>query len=323
MKQLFPVLAVVSLVLAPAAVLRGQDVDVTKVRDDARVIKRIAEVAVKDLPRDVMTRIVNEDIDTLRGKRSDSTYRFAHYGREEAGRKSDGFTVSASGETTALTLKGEFVYALRIEIPSRRFVVRKNQRTWIDRVELDITPVEGTRTRYDAIPIGQWMDPGTNRMVELPDIARDARITVYAKTEKSGPASVQLALLEAKVQDDPSSPYARAVENEKLILSNLKKGDQSNLTTVANLIMQDPALAGTYASSYGTITTETISRPMNGPGYASPANRAGSTQDVSPQDGEMYGELQAIEDLLTGTDSERRHGLDRLHQLVRRLRVAR
>ena len=31
-------------------------------------------------------------------------------------------------------------------------------------------------------------------------------------------------------------------------------------------------------------------------------------------------ELQAIEDLLTGTEAERRQGVDRLHQLVRRLR---
>jgi len=31
-------------------------------------------------------------------------------------------------------------------------------------------------------------------------------------------------------------------------------------------------------------------------------------------------ELQAIEDLMTGTETERREGLDRLHQLLRRMR---
>ena len=35
---------------------------------------------------------------------------------------------------------------------------------------------------------------------------------------------------------------------------------------------------------------------------------------------EAYGELQSIEDLLTGTDAERRQGLDRLHQLLRKIR---
>jgi hypothetical protein len=35
---------------------------------------------------------------------------------------------------------------------------------------------------------------------------------------------------------------------------------------------------------------------------------------------EMQTELQMIEDLLTGTEAERREGMDRLHQLVRRMR---
>jgi hypothetical protein len=34
----------------------------------------------------------------------------------------------------------------------------------------------------------------------------------------------------------------------------------------------------------------------------------------------MYQDLQTVEDLLTGTEAEKREGLDRLHQLVRRLR---
>jgi hypothetical protein len=38
-------------------------------------------------------------------------------------------------------------------------------------------------------------------------------------------------------------------------------------------------------------------------------------------DPETLSELQAIEDLLTGTEAERRQGLDRLHQLVRKLRI--
>ena len=36
---------------------------------------------------------------------------------------------------------------------------------------------------------------------------------------------------------------------------------------------------------------------------------------------DIQGELQAIEDLMTGTEAERRQGVDRLHQLLRRLRA--
>ena len=35
---------------------------------------------------------------------------------------------------------------------------------------------------------------------------------------------------------------------------------------------------------------------------------------------ELQTELQLIEDLLTGTDTERREGLDKLHQMIRRIR---
>jgi len=35
---------------------------------------------------------------------------------------------------------------------------------------------------------------------------------------------------------------------------------------------------------------------------------------------DIAAELQSIEDLLTGTEAERRQGLDKLHQLLRRLR---
>ncbi len=46
-----------------------------------------------------------------------------------------------------------------------------------------------------------------------------------------------------------------------------------------------------------------------------------STQSTEKTDAELYTELQAIEDLLTGTDAEKRQGIDRLHQLVRKLRA--
>jgi hypothetical protein len=35
---------------------------------------------------------------------------------------------------------------------------------------------------------------------------------------------------------------------------------------------------------------------------------------------EMQTELQLIEDLLTGNEAERREGLDKLHQLIRKMR---
>jgi len=54
-------------------------------------------------------------------------------------------------------------------------------------------------------------------------------------------------------------------------------------------------------------------------GAGAPARTAAGEAPAATQ--ELYAELQAIEDLLTGTESERRQGLERLHQLVRKLRT--
>ncbi len=54
---------------------------------------------------------------------------------------------------------------------------------------------------------------------------------------------------------------------------------------------------------------------------ADPAAEKPATESVAaPLETNVYGELQTIEDLLTGSDAEKREGLDRLHQLIRRLR---
>ncbi|MFP5246826.1 MAG: hypothetical protein ACLGH0_09035, partial [Thermoanaerobaculia bacterium] len=59
---------------------------------------------------------------------------------------------------------------------------------------------------------------------------------------------------------------------------------------------------------------------------ARPAPETGGLRPAAPQVTdtatrlEMQTELQLIEDLLTGSENERREGLDRLHQLIRRMR---
>jgi len=80
-----------------------------------------------------------------------------------------------------------------------------------------------------------------------------------------------------------------------------------------------PAAATTAAAFARAIRTGSPPRiARSGPWSANTAPRIESTPTV-----EIYMELQAVEDLLTGNESEKREGLDKLHQLVRRLRPAR
>jgi len=58
-------------------------------------------------------------------------------------------------------------------------------------------------------------------------------------------------------------------------------------------------------------------QPSVAPASAGPTRPAEAGPHTDP---ELFKELQAIEDLLTANENERRQGLDRLHQLIRKLR---
>jgi hypothetical protein len=307
-------LAAAAFLLTSAA--WGQDQpNLAQVRDDAKVMKRVVDVAKKDVPRDILETIAREDLELLRGPRPDKSYVWADYVREEAGRKEEGFTVAGGEKQTTVRHRGELVYKLIVRPPTRRYVVRKNQRVFIDRIDLDISPVEDMPSRVQTVEVDEWLAPGQSREVELPEIARVARVTVLANTEaKAGPASLELTFVQAKLADNPASPWSRPVENLKLFLQALDRGDRGNMRTTANLLVTDPTLGTDARVSIPErelrVTQEDL--PLD--------SRPGST---ALSGSELYIELQTIEDLLTGSESERRQGLDLLHQLVRRVRPER
>jgi hypothetical protein len=119
-----------------------------------------------------------------------------------------------------------------------------------------------------------------------------------------------LTLVEARLFDEPSSPYAESVESAKTILRSIDKDDKGSIRAMAQRISSklQPSLSLSSGNPPATIA-------------AIPAT---SQLEVAAgrSDSETMSELQAIEDLLTGTEAERRQGLDRLHQLLRHLRTA-
>ena len=202
-----------------------------QVRDDAKVIVRIAEAADKDLPRDLMKRIVAEDIDILRGKQNDGTYLYASYTADEADRREKGFTVPAGDKLVQLNMKGEASYAALLRLPSRRYLVRKNQQVYVERVDIEITPAApGRPIEREVVEIGTWLAPGSERLITFPQIARASAVTVHARTDKeAGPASFEIVLLEPRLSDDPRSPWYRPVENAKVLLREIDRRDKDKV----------------------------------------------------------------------------------------------
>ena len=303
---------VIAIGLLAATGLAAQ-IPVARVAADANVIDRVAEASTNDLPRDLLKRIVNEDIDLLRGKRADGTYQYAAYDRMEAGRKSDSFSVDPEHKESVLELRDVFPYRLIVNVPSRRMMVAKNHHIYIDRVEIETLPQTSSEKKFQTVKVGAWLEPGTAKTIDLGDIGKQATARVYAHAEAGGYANVTLTFIEARIFDEPSSPYSDAVESAKAILKAIDHGDKPSIRAMAQRI------AGAFPAAPATNPG-----PIGAPPATIAATPAVSQVNVTAgrEDAETMTELQAIEDLLTGTEAERRQGVDRLHQLLRRLRNA-
>jgi hypothetical protein len=288
----FPMLAAVATTT--------MEVPIARIIDDAKVVDRVAGAAKRDLPGDLLRRIVNEDIEFMRGRRNDGTYEYAGYERFEAGRTSDAFSVQARDQK--LEIRGSFVYRLIMQMPSRRLLVTKNRHVYIDHVEIDYIPEKGNSPKLQKVSMNAWIEPGDSKTIDFDEVAKQATVRVYARTDKdTGYGNIVLSLIQARVFDHPDSPYADAVASEKAILRALDHGDIGSMRAMATRIIND------------------LQPAVRAEGGGAQKN----AEVVAPRvDADLNNELQAIEDLLTGNETERRQGLDRLHQLVRRLRAA-
>lgn len=296
-----------------AAANLAAQIPVARIAADAHVIDRVAEASTNDLPKDLLKRIVNEDIDLLRGKRADGTYQYAAYDRMEAGRKSDSFSVDPERKESVLELRDVFPYRLIVNVPSRRMMVAKNHHIYVDRVEIEMLPQTSSEKKFQTVKVDAWLEPGTAKTIDLGDIGKQATARVYAHAEAGGYANVTLTFIEARIFDEPSSPYADAVESAKAVLKAIDHADKSSIRAMAQRI------STSFAASSAVIPASTGAPPAT-----IAATPAVSQVNVTAgrEDTETLTELQAIEDLLTGTEAERRQGVDRLHQLLRRLRNA-
>ncbi|HEX8252662.1 MAG TPA: hypothetical protein VF846_05915 [Thermoanaerobaculia bacterium] len=273
---------------------------------DAAVVDRVAEASKRDLPTGLLERIVQEDLELLRGKRADGSYQYATYERFESGRITKSFSVNPSDDdkTETLELRAANVYRVIVDAPSRRLLVRKNRAVWIERVDVEYIAQGATQLEQRSFDVKSWLQPGEMRPLDLPAIARQVTARVIARAAKDGGyGNVDVALVQARIVDLPSSPYADAVTSAKALLAALDKGELPAVRVNAQR-MRD-ALSGPASQVAVRPSIDVIA----------PAPVRDSATRL-----ELQTELQMIEDLLTGSEAERREGLDRLHQMIRRMR---
>jgi len=290
-----------------AAVLAATEVPVVQVAEDARAIERVAAASKRDLPGDLFRRMLNADIELLRGKHADGTYEYAGYERFESGRVSNSFSVQPRDQT--LEIRGSFVYRLQIQVPSRRLLFAHNRKVFIDHVEIEYLPLRDNTARTQTAKIEAWIDPGSTREIDFDEIARQATVRVFAHAdEKSGYGNISLSLLQGRVFDNPDSPYADAVASAKAILRAIDHNDVPSIRAMATRMASD--LQPSTASG----------APPPSPARASASAPTAEGGGAPRVDSEIYPELLVIQDLLNGSEAERRQALERLHRLIEKVR---
>jgi hypothetical protein len=299
------------------------EIPVQQVADDAKVIDRVAQAAKRDLPQDLLKRILNEDIEGLRGKHADGTYDYATFERLEAGRSSSSYSVEPRKDDTARSyeMRGSFVYRLNIESPSRRMLVTKNRRVFIDHVDVEYIPMANSSTKTQTVKVGEWLEPGQSRPVDFAEVARQATVRVYAKGDPAaGYGNIDLTLVQAKIVDNADSPYADAVASAKAIQRAVDNNDVPSIRAMATRMHDDLARMLPKTSVVDVVAVKPPVTPPATVTAAAPPQTAPASPSAMTPNVEIYTDLQTIEDLLTGTEAEKREGLDRLHQLVRKFR---
>jgi hypothetical protein len=328
-RRIAPVLLTLSLAaLASAPRLHAQasqnassssamprDARIETVSYDLRALSRIANLA-KDLSdsRQVMLAILDADIESLRMPREDGTYRWASLQREEASRVSDQKDierVSTEKELREVTVTAPKAYRLVVSVPSKRNLISANNRVYIRNAVVDSTGFDGKTTHHE-IPVNAWVNPGDSNGIALSEIGKSVKAMVELGVESGNKKAVaEVALLQAKLVDDPTSPYFPAAKRllqirETAAAKDIDRGRLKNGVDEALLALPGELdRRATEMAAAEEQRKQTAARGSIGPGDATP--------DVIDTVAEALR-------LLGGTLDDQAQGRARLTELINKLR---
>ena len=314
MRQLVLLAALLLAVSAFAIDPPARDPQIDSLAADLHALARVTVVA-EDLgrSRQVLLAIVDSDINTLRGPRDDGTFRWASLQREEGGRVRDEKTIEhvyTESELRYITLTGANGYRVEVSVPRKRGTFAANNRVWIRNVLVDSTAADG-RTSHHEIPVNAWVNPGDANGVALPDIGKSVKATVELGVESGNKAAVaEVALVQAKLVDDPQSPYFPAVKR-LLEIRDLADDRDINRGNLRNAI--DEALL----SLPGELERRTAEQARLAEERRSGATRGGiAAGDATP---DVVQALSDIARLMNGTLQDQRDAHTRLQSLIEML----
>lgn len=288
---------------------------------DLHTLARVTAVA-EDLgdSRQVLLAIADSDIRTLRDPRDDGTYRWASLQREEGGRVSDEKTIEhvhTQPELRYVMLTAPHAYRVEVTAPRKRGTFSANNRVWVRNVIADITGFDGKVTHHE-IPVNAWVNPGDSQGTPLPEIGKSVKATVELGVESGEKQAVaQVALVQAKLVDDPNSPYFPAVQR-LLQIRGLVAARDMNRGNIRNAV--DEALL----SLPGELEKRTAAQQEAARVRKQMAESGITTGSINLGDAtpDVVNELAEISRLLGGTLQEQTDARTRLTNLIATLKPA-
>lgn len=324
MKQLAVAVLLLLLTLPAAAqdVQNAQNAPLDRktimVARDLHALGRIVSLAENvERERQVLLAILDADIRDLREPRDDGTYRWASLQREEGGRVSDEKTVEhvyTQKELRYVTLTGANGYRVEVAAPKKRSTFAANNRVYVRNVIVDSTGFDGKTTHHE-IPIETWVNPGDSTGGPLPDIGKSVKATVELGVESGDKVGVAtVSLVQAKLVDDPTSPYFPAVKR-LLQLRELTAAKDMNRGALKNNI-DETLLSLPNELAKRTAEMEEAARVRRQMAESGTTTGSIHLGDATP---DVTRELAEIARLLAGTLDEQAQGRERLKVLTETL----
>lgn len=315
MRQLMLLFAALLSFAALAQQQEIRDANIDLVADDLHALARITALS-DDLgdSRQVLLAILDSDIRTLRGARDDGTYQWASLQREEGGRVRDEKTIEhvhTQPELRYVTLTGANGYRVEVIVPRKRGTFSANNRVWVRNVLADVTGFDGKVTQHE-IPVNVWVNPGDAHGAPLPEIGKSVKATFELGVESGDKSAVaEVALVQAKLVDDPQSPYFPAVRRllqirELASARDLNRGNLRNGIDEALLALPGELERRTAEQQEAA----RLRREMAEQGVLTGSIHLG---DATP---DVVRELGEISRLLSATLQEQSDARTRLEQLI-------
>src|SRR5204863_4103969 len=120
--------------------------------------------------------------------------------------------VQSEKELREVTVTATRAYRVEVSVPTKRNLVSANNRVFIRNVIVDSTGFDG-KTTHQEIPVNAWVNPGDANGIALAEIGKSVKATAELGVESGNKVAVaQVAVVQAKLIDDPNSPYFPAAK---------------------------------------------------------------------------------------------------------------